>query len=1009
MKHIIFTFLAGALFSAAPITHAAPAVVVPDRETSGPIVEFAAREVQRYTYLRTGELLPVVSKIPAGQASISLSVDKSLPPQAFRLHTAGDTLSITGGGEVAVLYGAYRFAELLGVRFMLHGDVIPDAPIPFALPQVDEKHKPLFEHRGIQPFHDFPEGPDWWSLDDYKTYIGQLAKLRMNWFGLHCYPEGGVGPEPGVWIGLPEDVNEDGTVKWAYPSRWASASSGGAWGYAPTKTSDFAAGAGLLFEGDDFGSAVTAGFRPFPKSPEASAEVFNRAGHLFSDTFGFAERLGVHTVIGTETPLTIPKALQARLREKGLDPKSPETIRKLYEGMFLRISRAHPLGSYWLWTPEKWTWSGNTQQQLDATLADFSAALGALKTLGNPFGFATCGWVLGPSQDRSLFDNFLPRDNAIACINQQVGFAPIDPGFLHIKKRPNWAIPWLEDDPAMVIPQLWAGRMRRDAADAYAYGCTGLLGIHWRTKILAPNIAALAAAGWDQHGWNPEPGVRLEAPKGPSNDFRLGGKTASSKAPVARSDDDAIYRTCRYDVGGYKVRIPNGTYKVTLKFCEIAYEKPGKRIFGVKIQGREIAKALDVFAKSGKNTAFDLVANDVRVENETLDIAFTRKVEFPFVAGIVVDGKTADANQVAGKPFTRRINCGGGASGKYEADLPDAESNAKLARDLPRDLPIDDFYHDWCTAQFGAGASADLAALFTRLDGGGPANLSRSTRGAHLPRPATWIAGPGGIAANRKPWKSEKNRYAFVDEMETMRPKIRGAGNLARFDYWLNSFRYLRAVGKVGCTRGALDVAMQQLAKNKDAKQQAPLARKALAVREKLARDWETMITLQLAATDTVGAIGTVANLEQHTRRNPRNGGKHRFLDHHDKALAKALGAPLPDSVHPVTRYLGKPRIVVPSVRTSRAPDEELALKVVVLANERPASATLVWRTMGQGAWRKIPLEHVARATYRAVLPTAGNNSVEYRIEVESTDGTTLHWPAGAPALNQTVVVIPKK
>ena len=44
---------------------------------------------------------------------------------------------------------------------------------------------PLFALRGIQPFHDFPEGPDWWNRDQYLAMIGQLPKLRMNFFGLH--------------------------------------------------------------------------------------------------------------------------------------------------------------------------------------------------------------------------------------------------------------------------------------------------------------------------------------------------------------------------------------------------------------------------------------------------------------------------------------------------------------------------------------------------------------------------------------------------------------------------------------------------------------------------------------------------------------------------------------------------------------------------------------------------------------------------------------------------------
>ena len=55
---------------------------------------------------------------------------------------------------------------------------------------LDETGKPLFDLRGIQPFHDFPEGPDWWNRDDYKAILGQLPKLGMNFFGLHTYPEG---------------------------------------------------------------------------------------------------------------------------------------------------------------------------------------------------------------------------------------------------------------------------------------------------------------------------------------------------------------------------------------------------------------------------------------------------------------------------------------------------------------------------------------------------------------------------------------------------------------------------------------------------------------------------------------------------------------------------------------------------------------------------------------------------------------------------------------------------
>ena len=70
-----------------------------------------------------------------------------------------------------------------------------------------------------------------------------------------------------------------------------------------------------------------------------------------------------------------------------------------------------------------------------------------------------------------------------------------------------------------------------------------------------------------------------------------------------------------------------------------------------------------------------------------LVIDFVPVVEFPAVAGIVVEG----AN------FTRKINCGGPAWKDYQADWPPAEN----VSGKNRFLPVDDFYEDWAAVQFG--------------------------------------------------------------------------------------------------------------------------------------------------------------------------------------------------------------------------------------------------------------------------------------------------------------------
>ena len=1021
MSALLFSIgIHSAAFVMAVVPSAQTLTVVEPRDPSTR-EHLAALELQRYFYLRTGELASFSTEVPArGDAILLLrredarlsewlgedgeATARALRTEEFLLKSVdasnGRRVCVVGGDDTGTLYGAYRFCERLGVRYYLHGDVIPEERIAPELPEVDETGRPLFADRGILPFHDFPEGPDWWTFDDYAVHLSQMAKLRMNRIGFHCYPEGGVGPEPLVWIGLPEDVNPDGTVEFAYPSHWAGSLTG-TFGYAPTKTGEFAAGAALLFAADDHGSPVTDGHRPVPADLGGCIEVFDRAGRFLDAVFAEASALGIRTVIGTETPLAVPTALQQRLRARGLDPQSPETVARLYEGMFRRIAAAHPLDDYWLWTPEGWTWSGVTQDQVDVTMRDIRLAHRALEAAGHPFGLATSGWVLGPPQQRTLFDEELPGEVAVSCINRHVGFDWVEPGFSRIEERRQWAIPWLEDDPAMILPQLWVGRMRRDAADAHAYGCTGLLGIHWRTKVLAPNIAALASAAWEQRPWNTDAGrrVRLVA----SQEGRLGGRSADFSREVIESTDEApIYHTCRWDVDGYHLQVPNGSYSVTLKFCESAYATAGKRVFGIRVQDRTLAEALDVFARVGKNRAHDLVVQDVLVSDEVLKIAFERQVEFPFIAGLVVEGRVTDANQLEGGEFRRRINCGGGAWGEYEADLSELGQIPPHPPGRVRDLPVDDFYTDWARAWFGPEAALELARLTARLDGG---NTTRNDDRVHLPRPANWIAGPGGISPNPADWETERLRYAFVDELEALRPRIRGAGNRARFDYWLNTFRFLRAIGELGCARGRLDREVQLMAAETDGARKETLAQAALETRLALARQWEEMMTLLLQTVDTPGELGTVANLEQHVRRNPRDGGRHRFLAVHDDALVEALGRPLPEAANPSRDYSGPPRLIVPTARGRLAAGEPLRLTAIVLDRKPPRSVRLHWRPLGDGSFASAALAHRGRGVHEIAAEELGSATIEYYVSAETASGAELYWPPTAPGLNQTAVI----
>lgn len=502
----------------------------------------AVQEIKRYVYLRCGEIpktktytdiqsIPKNSIILLRKSSFEVEHSRisdsikfkinSLSVDAFYLKNDNKKLYIVGGSDLSLLYGAYHFAELLGVRFYLHDEVIPDEKIQnFSLPAVDELSKPLFSIRGLQPFHDFPEGPDWWNLDDYKAYLAQMTKMRMNFVGFHTYPitkfTGWVKTEPLVWLGAKENVNNDGTVKKAYPSLHFHTNDS-TWGYFPRKTSYYSNGASELFDTDNYGANYMKDISPWPHTEIENITIYNQLGKLLDNAFSFAKKVGVKTCLGTETPLLYDESINQQFPYKLLTNKELKV--KLYEGVFTRIIKTHPLDYYWFWTPEDWTWKGNKDEDELNTIEDIECANLAKKNVNAPFTLATCGWVLGPQKDRTKFDQIFPKEMPFSCINRHVGFDPIDSGFIAIKDRQKWAIPWMEDDPALISQQLWVGRTRSDAVDAHKFGCNGLIGILWRTENISPQLSALAQAGWSFGTWKDS--VFTEKRDLPTSDFYI--------------------------------------------------------------------------------------------------------------------------------------------------------------------------------------------------------------------------------------------------------------------------------------------------------------------------------------------------------------------------------------------------------------------------------------------------------------------------------------------------------
>ena len=257
-------------------------------------------------------------------------------------------------------------------------------------------------------------------------------------------------------------------------------------------------------------------------------------------------------------------------------------------------------------------------------------------------------------------------------------------------------------------------------------------------------------------------------------------------------------------------------------------------------------------------------------------------------------------------------------------------------------MPTGDFYADWALHQFGPEVAKQAAAIFEKTDG-------------RTPEATTWTNGPGGIGPNGKPVDEVLKAYAFVADLEKLRPQVKGEGNLERFDYWLENFRYMMAIERLKCAWGKKDEA---------------------AMKEALADLHKHL----LATVSTPGELGTVANWQQHN----------------------LPGLKLTDLA---TAYRGPMRVIVPTVRTALDAGENLNLRVIILAENPPRAAGVFVRPLGRGEFTRVPLAPVARGVHSARITPPGGEDFEYYVEAAAADGGAIRWPVTAPQMCQTVVV----
>ncbi len=458
--------------------------------------ETFCQRLARQELLRGLHRLGIGLEGPPGGDSLSFSFrlepGKFKVSEAYTISAQRGGVLISAGNEQSLLYAVFEFLERQGAFFGIDGESYPVEPVHgLMLPPAEQpwSSSPRFATRGLLPWPDFLNCITVYNEEDFRSYFDSMLRMRFNMFGMHVYTGANQWAESYLALEF-AGVGHLAFLDTSATNRW---------GYLPQRTSRFTMGAADLYDDEVFGSDATR----LVRDPWEAAE---RTQQLLKKAFAHASRLGIAVGIGFE-PYQIPdeilRALPPEAR-KTLEPGRPGarfdiesvTARDLIEARLGQLLEAYPEVDYvWLWEDEQMNWDSRRRGE-PLSVTPFVQAHDFLRRHAPQKKLVLSGWG-GVARHFDSFHKRLPMDIVFTCLSDSLGWDPVNEVFSRLEGRERWPIPWLEDDPSMWLPQFRVHQFERDLNRASEFGCQGVLGIHWRHRIVDPTAGYLARAGWD--------------------------------------------------------------------------------------------------------------------------------------------------------------------------------------------------------------------------------------------------------------------------------------------------------------------------------------------------------------------------------------------------------------------------------------------------------------------------------------------------------------------------------
>ena len=104
---------------------------------------------------------------------------------------------------------------------------------------------------------------------------------------------------------------------------------------------------------------------------------------------------------------------------------------------------------------------------------------------------------------------------------------------------------------------------------------------------------------------------------------------------ILGTDKDPIYQTQRVGLQRLLFPLSEGTYLLTLHFAELERKEPGKRIFGISLNGKELIHAIDISSAYGLDRAVAL-SFLVQLDEPILSLDFLSRKGEPVINAIQI-------------------------------------------------------------------------------------------------------------------------------------------------------------------------------------------------------------------------------------------------------------------------------------------------------------------------------------------------------------------------------------